>query len=308
MRWLNYHHLLYFWTVAREGSVVAAARALRLSHTTLNEQVHALEDALGEKLLERSGRRLVPTEMGRVVLGYADEIFRLGRELLDTVEGTSAPQTRLRVGVADVLPKLVVRQLLRPALDAEPPVRLVCHEDSHENLLGMLALHSLDIVLADAPAPSGGAVRAYNHHLGFSGLSFFGAPQYADKKRGFPGSLDDTPMLVPLEGSPVRRALNQWLDESGIRPRIVGEFEDTALLKVIGQDGRGVFVGPTAVEREIARQYDVRVLGRVPELREHYYAISIERRITHPLVVAICGLARDQLFAPASRARGRAMR
>jgi len=299
MEWLNYHHLLYFWVVAREGGLVPAGRVLRLSHPTLSAQIHALEDALGEKLFARSGRRLVLTEMGQVVFRYADEIFTLGRELVDTVRGRSlGPSARLHVGVADVVPKLVACRLLQPALALPEAVRLVCHEDSHDRLLADLALHSLHLVLSDAPVPPGGPVRAFNHLLGESGVSLFGSPALVRKlKRGFPGSLDGAPALLPLESLPLRRALNQWFDRHGISPRVVAEFADSALFKVFGADGLGVFPAPTVVEREVVRQYGVRVLGRVDGVHERFYAISVERRLTHPAVLAISDAARHQLFA-----------
>jgi LysR family transcriptional regulator, transcriptional activator of nhaA len=297
MTWLNYQHLLYFWTAVREGSVVGAAKALRLSHTTVSEQIHALEQSLGEKLLERTGRRLTPTEMGRVVHRYADEIFTLGRELVDTVEGRATGRAaRLRIGIADVLPKLVVRRLLEPALRGREALRIVCYEDTQERLLARLALHEIDVVLADAPAPPGGAVRAYNHLLGTSDVTFFAPPRLWSLRNGFPSSLDGAPMLLPLEGGAVRRALDTWFEAKRVRPQIVAEFEDTALLKVVAQDGLGVFAAPSTTEREIRRQYGVRAIGRTTEIKEHFYAISIERRLKNPAVVAICSAARSDVF------------
>jgi LysR family transcriptional activator of nhaA len=299
MEWLNYHHLLYFWTVAREGGLVAAGKVLRLSHPTLSAQIHALEDRLGEKLFTKVGRRLSLTEVGRVVFRYADEIFTLGRELVDTVEGRPGGQPlRLDVGVADVVPKLVVRRLLQPALGLPEPVRLVCHEASTERLLAELALHSLDIVITDAPVPTGSAIRAFNHLLGDTGVSFFGTgPLVSARRRGFPGSLDGAPMLLPLEGLPLRRSLNQWFDRHRIRPRPVAEFEDSALLKVFGADGAGLFAAPTVVEAEVIAQHGVELLGRTDEVRERFYAISVERRLKNPAVVAITEAARRDLFA-----------
>jgi LysR family transcriptional regulator, transcriptional activator of nhaA len=303
VEWLNYHHLLYFWIVAREGGLVPAGKVLRLSHPTLSAQIHALEDRLGEKLFTKVGRKLALTEMGRVVFRYADEIFSLGREMLDTVKGRSTGQPlRLDVGIADAIPKLVVRRLLQPALALGEPVRIVCHEDSHEKLLADLALHALDIVIADAPVPPGSHVRAFNHLLGDTEVSFFAAKSLARTyKRGFPYSLNGAPMLLPLEQLPLRRALNQWFDRHDIRPRVVAEFEDSALLDVFGGDGVGIFAAPSVVEKEIARQYGVQVLGRAEQVRERFYAISVERRLKHPAVVAISDAARHELFASASR-------
>ncbi len=299
MEWLNYHHLLYFWTVAREGSLVAAGKVLRLSHPTLSAQIHALEDQLGEKLFERVGRRLALTELGRVVYRYAEEIFSLGREMVDTVKGRATGQPlRLAVGVADVLPKLVVRRLLQPALTLPEPVRLVCYEDSYEKLLGDLALHTLDIVLSDAPVPPGSSVRAFNHLLGETGVSFFATKALARVHRsGFPRSLDGAPFLLPLENLTLRRSLNQWFDRNDIKPRVVAEFEDSALLKVFGSDGVGVFPAPTIIEADVCRQYHVELLGRAPEVRERFYAISAERKLKNPAIVAISQGARHETFA-----------
>jgi LysR family transcriptional activator of nhaA len=299
MEWLNYHHLLYFWVVAREGGLLPAGRVLRLSHPTLSAQIHALEDALGEKLFAKVGRKLALTEVGRVAFRYADEIFTLGREMLDTVKGRSTGQPlRLDVGVVDVVPKLVVRRLLQPALSLSEPVRIVCYEASYEKLLAELALHSLDIVIAESPVPSGSSVRAFNHLLGETGVSFFGAKSLATTfKRGFPKSLGGAPMLLPLDNSVLGRALHQWFDRHGIKPRVVAQFEDSALLKVFGADGVGIFTAPTVVEKEVCRQYGVSVLGRAPEVRERFYAVSIERRLKNPAVVAISEAARHELFA-----------
>jgi LysR family transcriptional activator of nhaA len=298
MEWVNYHHLLYFWVVAREGGLVAAGKVLRLSHPTLSAQIHSLEDHLGEKLFIKVGRKLALTESGRVVFRYADEIFTLGREMVDTVKGRSTGQPlRLDVGVADVVPKLVVRRLLQPALSLPEPVRLVCHEESYEKLLADLALHTLDIVISDAPVPTGSSVRAFNHLLGETGVSFFGTKELVKRyKRGFPGSLNGAPVLLPLENLTLRRSLNQWFDRNAVKPRVVAEFEDSALLKVFGGDGVGLFPAPTVVEREVASQYGVEVLGRVEEVRERFYAISVERRLRHPAVVAVSEAARQELF------------
>lgn len=299
MEWVNYHHLLYFWVVAREGGLVAAGKVLRLSHPTISAQIHALEDRLGAKLFTKVGRKLALTETGRVVFRYADEIFALGREMVDTVNGRSTGQPLLlEVGVADVVPKLVVRKLLQPALALPEPVRLVCYEESYEKLLGELALHSLDLVISDAPVPTGSAVRAFTHLLGESGISLFGTPALVQRhKRGFPGSLEGAPVLLPLEHLTLRRSLNQWFDREGIKPRVVGEFEDSALLKEFGGDGVGLFPAPTVVEAEVMHKYGVQLLGRVPEVRERFYAITIERRLKHPAVVAISEAARHGLFA-----------
>jgi LysR family transcriptional regulator, transcriptional activator of nhaA len=299
MEWLNYHHLLYFWTVAKEGSLVAAGRELRLSHPTLSAQIHALEERLGEKLFVRVGRKLVLTEMGRVVYRYAEEIFSLGREMIDTVKGrASGRPLRLDVGIADAVPKLVVRRLLQPALNLPDPVRLVCHEGSHERLLADLAFHTLDIVIADAPVPPGSSVRAFNHLLGETGVSFFATKSLARTyRRGFPQSLDGAPLLLPLEDLTLRRSLNQWFDRQGIQPHVAAEFEDSALLKAFGADGIGVFPASTILEKDVCSQFGVQVLGRVPEVTERFYAISVERKLKNPAIVAISEAARLEVFA-----------
>lgn len=297
MEWLNYHHLLYFWVTAREGSLAAAGKVLRLARPTLSGQIHALEESLGEKLFARVGRRLELTEMGRVVFRYADEIFTLGGELLDTVKGRKqGVVARLEVGVADVVTKLVVRRLLEPALRLSPAIRLICHEDNHDRLLTRLGAHELDVVISDAGVAPGSSVRAFNHALGQCGVSVFGARQYFKLRRDFPRSLDDAPMLLPLSGTPLRRALDGYFSTHEIRPRVIAEFEDSALLKVFGGDGVGVFVAPSAVEREVRRQYGVELLGRITEVQERFYAITVERRIKHPAVVAISENARHEIF------------
>jgi len=296
--WINYHHLLYFFTVAREGGLVQAGKVLRLSHPTLSAQIHTLEDQLGEKLFLKVGRKLELTEMGRVVYRYAEEIFSLGREMMDTVKGRGGgKQLRLDVGIVDVVPKLVVRRLLQPALDLAEPVRLVCVEAPYEKLLADLALHALDIVIADAPVPAGSNIRAYNHLLGETGVSFFAVRSLASQlRRKFPASLDGAPMLLPLEQLPLRRALDQWFERNEVEPKVVAEFEDSALLKAFGADGVGVFAAPSVVEAEVMAQYGVEIIGRSDEVKERFYAISAERRLKHPAVVAISDAARHDLF------------
>jgi LysR family transcriptional activator of nhaA len=298
MDWLNYHHLLYFWLVVREGGVVPAAAKLRLAHPTVSGQVHALEDALGEKLFVRQGRRLVLTEMGRVVHGYADEIFSLGGELLDAVRGRATGRpVRLVVGIADVLPKLIVRQILEPALHLGEPVQLVCREAKPDRLLADLALHELDLVLSDAPVGPNIRVRAYSHLLGECGLTFLATRELARRhKRRFPASLDGAPMLLPTSNTALRRSLDTWFEAKEIRPRVVAELEDSALIQAFGQDGVGVFAVPTAIEAVVRRQSEVVVVGRTTEVLERFYAISVERKLKHPAVVAICQTARSTLF------------
>jgi LysR family transcriptional activator of nhaA len=297
VEWLNYHHLLYFWVVAKEGSIARASTLLRLAHPTISSQIHALEDSLGEQLFVRSGRQLVLTEVGQVAFRYADEIFSLGKELTDTLKRrpTGRP-LRFVVGIADVMPKVIAHRLIEPALRLAQPVQLICREDDPESLMADLSVHNLDLVLSDAPIGPGVKVRAYNHLLGECDVTVFAAPELAARyTRGFPRSLDGAPFLLPREGT-LRRSLDHWLEVQQIEPLVVGEFDDNALLTVFGQAGRGVFVAPSAVGEEVCRQYGVSSIGRVESIRERFYAISVERKIKNPAVAAIAEVARKQLF------------
>ncbi|HKK14598.1 MAG TPA: transcriptional activator NhaR [Gammaproteobacteria bacterium] len=298
MRGLNYNHLFYFWTVAKEGGIAAASQALYLTPQTISAQLRALEESLGAKLFTRVGRRLVLTDTGQVTYRYADEMFRLGAEMTDVLEGrVSGQPLTFTVGIVDVVPKLIAYRLLEPALGLEEPVHIVCREGKLETLLADIALHKLDIVLADTPMGTGVNVRAFNHLLGECGVSFFAARSLAQRyRRRFPRSLADAPMLLPATNTAVRGALMQWLDQQGIRPHIVGEFEDSALMNAFGERAVGMFVAPTVIEREITRQYAVRIIGRTDEVRERFYAISAERRLRHPAVVAVSQAARSKLF------------
>lgn len=298
MSWLNYHHLLYFWTVAREGGIARACTLLHLTQPTISGQLRLLEKAVGAKLFDRVGRNLALTDTGRIVYRYADEIFSLGRELQDTLQGRPAGRAlRLLVGTSPTLPKSVVYRLLQPALDLPEPVRIVYDEGKPDYLLAQLAVNALDVVLSDVPASPLVKVRAFNHLLGESGVSFMGvarlARTYGD---GFPGSLDGAPVLLPGEDSALRRMLEQWFEAEGVQPVIRGEFADSAVLKVFGSTGLGLFAVPTVVEEEIKRTHRVRLVGRAPALRERFYAISVERRLKHPAVVAITEAARKTLF------------
>jgi LysR family transcriptional activator of nhaA len=293
----NYHHLHQFWTVVREGGVTRASEKLNVSQPTVTVQIHELEAALGEKLLTRSGRTVALTEIGRRVYRYADEIFGLGRELVESVKGhvTGSPP-RLVVGLAMVVPKLVAYEILEPALHLPEPVRLFCLADTPERLLAELAIYKLDVVLADAPAPPAVKVQAYSHLLGECGVSIFGTERLvAAHRRRFPASLNGAPFLLPRKDSALRLSLHLWFEKHGIRPRVVGTFEDSALLKAFGQAGAGLFAMPSTIEREVRRQYRVRVAGRIESIRERFYAITVERKLKHPAVVAIAERAR-QLF------------
>ncbi len=298
MDWLNYHHLLYFYTVAKEGSVSRAAKSLRLAQPTLSGQIRKLEEAFNEKLFVRSGRQLVLTEMGKLVFRHAEEIFTIGRELTETLRGRSTGRApRLVVGVADVVPKLITARLLEVALTLPEPVQITCLEGKSDRLLADLAVHGLDLVITDAPLPTHLSVKAYNHPLGETPVSFFATRELAARiRRRFPGSLEGAPMLLPTPNTQLRQSLDQWLQARGIRPRLVAEFEDSALLKVFGQHAHGVFPAATVLADELRRQYGVREIGPADGVIERFYAISVERRIKHPAVAAITEAARDRIL------------
>ena len=298
MEWLNYHHLLYFWTVVRAGSIHKASQELRVSPPAISTQLKLLEEQLVEKLLTRSGRRLVLTDTGRVVFAYAEDIFALGRELLDVVRSrpTGRP-LRLDVGVVDVMPKVVVQTLLEPALHLGEPVHLVCREASSDQLLGRLATHELDVVLSDSPVDPTLKIRAYSHLLGECGVVFVaGTAASARFRRGFPKSPDGAPMFLPADNTALRRNLDYWFETHAIRPRVLGEFEDHALLRAFGETGAGVFPLPSVAGAQIRRLKTLRTIGVTDEVRTHFYAISAERKLQHPAVVAIRNAARRELF------------
>lgn len=299
MDWLNYHHLLYFWTVAKEGGIGRAAEALHLSQPTISTQISKLEKSMGVKLFVRKGRNLVLTDTGQLVYRYADEIFMLGQEMVDAVQGRTTNQARrLLVGVPDVLPKLIVYRLLKPALQLEDKVKLVCREGKLNHLLSDLAVHRLDIVLADSPLTSQVNVRAFNHLLGECSVTVFGTAALCRKyKRHFPQSLSGAPMLLPTQTTALRRSLESWFDKTGVRPDVAHEFEDSAVLKVFGQAGEGLVVVPSAIEREVSSQYSLKPLGRIDDIRERFYAISVERRLKHPAVLAISEAAKADIFS-----------
>lgn len=298
MSWLNYHHLHYFWLVAREGGLAQAGKILRLSPSTLSGQIHVLEAALGEELFSRSGRKLVLTDVGRVVYRYAEEIFALGNELQNALKGLPVGRPRtLVVGIADVVPKMVAEHILSPAFQLPDPVQLVCREDKPERLLAELATGDLDVVILDSPVGPSLRVKVWNHLLGECGAVFFADGKLAKKyRKGFPRSLDGAPLLLPTENTALRRALDHFFSAQQIHPRIVGEFEDSALLKVFGQRGMGIFPASDVIAAEVQRQYQVTLVGRLPQVRERFYAVSVERKLKHPAVLAITEAARHQLF------------
>jgi LysR family transcriptional regulator, transcriptional activator of nhaA len=290
---LNHHHLYHFWSVVREGGVTRASEKLHVSQPTISGQIRELELALGEKLLRRSGRAVVLTDAGRTVYRYADEILALDRELLGAVRGGPRRAGRLAVGLTMVVPKLIAYQMIEPALRLPEPIRLECVEERLERLLAELAVYALDLVLADAPAPPAVKVRAYSHLLGECGVSILGVETLAAAHRkGFPRSLNGAPFLLPSEDSALRLSLEDWFRDHGVQPRVVGTFEDSALLDAFGQAGAGLFAMPSAIEAEVKRQYKVRVVGRLAAVRQRFYAITVERKLRNPAVLAISERAR----------------
>jgi LysR family transcriptional activator of nhaA len=296
---MNFKHLHYFWVTAKAGGIMRAGEQLHTTPQTLSGQIKLLEDWLGHKLFRKSGRNLELTDDGRVALGYADQIFSLGAELEAVVREARGGQRVLdfRVGVADSVAKSVAYRLLEPALSVAEPVRLICSEGKFPDLLAQLALQRLDLVIADEPMSRRMSVKAFNHPLGSTTMSFFAAPQLKAQLEGaFPQCLNGMPMLIQGAAASVRQQLEGWLTLHQIHPRIVGEFDDGALMTAFGREGRGVFMAPSVLEAETVAQFGVEVIGRSEELVEEFFAVSIERRITHPCVVAITDAARAQLF------------
>jgi LysR family transcriptional activator of nhaA len=305
MQWLNYHHLLYFWMVARTGSIARACQELRLAQPTISAQLRSLEESLGEKLFARQGRRLVLTEAGQVVYRYAEEIFTLGNELTEVLKGRPRDRPlRLMVGVSDVIPKLIAYRILEPALAMKGGVYMECNEDTPEKLLLSLSAHELDLVLTDAPAYSVARVRVFNHLLGSSGVGLFAsAPLARFYRKRFPASLSGAPFLLPIKNSTLRQILDQWFESQSIQPRILAEFQDTALLTAFGQSGAGIFAAPLAIEGEVRSRYRVVRVGEVGPRLTEYYAVSAERKIKHPAATVIAEVARHKLFGSNSPAR-----
>ena len=312
MRHLNYNHLLYFWTTVREGGIARAAESLHITPQTISGQIKLLEQQLQGALFEKQGRRLVPTDLGKVAFDYAEEIFSRGLELASVLRGAVPIGRRsVTVGVSDAVPKLVTWRVLAPLMQGENPFRVVCHEGPLDTLLADLASHHLDLVLSTSAVNPDSGIRAFSHALGESPLAFFAArPLAAKLRKDFPKSLDRAPFLLPTDRSANRRVIDEWFEKHGITPTIVAEFDDSALTKTFAQQGVGVFAAPVAIEHEITQQFDVVVVGRTTDLLARFYAISTERRIRHPAVVAITERARNDLFkaapAPAPRRSGRA--
>ena len=298
MEFLNYHHLRYFWSVATEGGLTRAAAKLHVSQPTISAQIQALEGVLGEKLFRRSGRNLVLTDAGQHVLAYANEIFSLGEDLMHSIKQrpTSRP-LRLNIGVSDALPKLVAYQIIRPVFRLAEQVQVSCREASTADMLIDLAAYRLDLVLADEPASSGVSLHVFNHLLGESSVTFCAAPALARRlRRGFPRSLHEAPALLPMSNSGVRRSLEKWFDNVGIRPRLVGEFYDAAFVNVLAQDGLGFMSVPTIVARETTARFGLSPIGRTDQCQQQFYAIAPERKLTHPAVTAITSNARRRML------------
>jgi len=298
MRHLNYNHLLYFWTVAKEGSIAKATHSLHLTPQTISGQIKLLEESVGEPLFSRVGRGLTMTETGHLVYQYADEIFTVGAELASRIKtGRIVVPAMLAVGIVNSIPKLVASHVLQPVLESEISIRLVCHEGGLEALLGDLALHKLDLVLSDRPIPPGLSVKAFSHALGSSKTALFTSmDDTTDYAEDFPRSLDRAPILMPTMDNPIRRALDDWFDRQGVSPTIVAEFEDSALMKAFGETGNGIFPAPAAISAEVERMYRCRCIGPAIAVEEIYYAISPERKLKHPAVLKIIENARNQLL------------
>jgi len=299
VEWLNYHHLRYFWTVARKGGVRKAAEELHVSQPSISAQLRVLEESLGQKLFRRSGRNLVLTETGQLVLNYADEIFSAGRELMNAVKQRPGKHpVRVNIGLTDAFPKLIAFQILRAAFRSEAAVHMICREGEIGPLVSHLQAHRLDIVLADEPASSALKAKTFNHRLGRSGITFCAVPSLAAKlRRNFPRSLDGAPALLPTQNMGMRAALETWFDSNEIRPRLVGEFEDSALMEVCSTGGRGFTAVHTVVDRAALKHFGLRVIARVDECGTDFYAITAERRVKHPAAVAITEHAYSSVFA-----------
>lgn len=298
MQRINYQHLFYFWHVVTEGSITAACEKLHLAQPTISGQLTVFEQAIGEKLFYKQGRKLQLTDTGRIVFYYADEIFSLGRELGNTLKGLPTGRAlRLSIGIADALPKLVVYQLMQPVFQLPEPVQVFCYEDKVERLLTDVSLQTIDLVLSDTPLTSNSKANVFNHLLGESSVSVFATSELSAIYRpNFPRSLSGAPFLLPTNNMALRRSLDQWFESESIRPKIQAEIEDSALIKTFGKGGLGLFVAPTTVEDEIKRQYVVEVVGRIPEVKERFYAITVQRQLKHPAVTAILKNARDNMF------------
>ena len=299
MRWLNYQHLYYFWHVARCGSVTEASQQLRLAQPTISAQLKSFEEVLGEKLFEREGRSLKLTEAGQLASCYAEQIFNIGQEFLDVLDGKAHGARReFKVGIADVVPKSLAFRLIDPAFSADSGATVYCFEDKTERLLAQLSIAEIDLVIADRPLPPNVKVKAFNHFIGECGVSFLSARALAKKyKNNFPRSLNSAPLLLPTADSAVRHELDNWFDKLGIVPQCVGAFQDRALMKLAARNEKGIMVVPSVVEDEVKEEFNLALVGRSTEVKEQIYLISIERRLKNPLVLQICAEGQKKLFS-----------
>ena len=297
---LNFRHLYFFWVVAKEGGVTRAATRLGLAVQTISTQLLQLEQSIGKSLFMQQGRSLVLTEAGRLALGYADQIFLLGEQMQEALSEADSARTRLTVGISDSLPKLTAFRVLEATLSLPAPVRLVCYEDQFDALLADLALHKLDVVLTDRAVRSGTTLRVFSHMLFESGTIVVGAAALAGTySEGFPRSLDRAPFLLPTRNNALRGRIDEWFEMQDVRPDVVGEFEDNALLNTFGRRGAGLFFAPAALEADLREQFGALVVGLVPQVREQVYAVSNERKIKHPAVEAILSSVHEGVFGHA---------
>lgn len=299
MEWLNYHHLLYFWSVAKHGTVAKASEDLRLTQPTISAQIRALEDTLGEKLFLRSGKYLVLTEMGHVAFRYAEDIFSLGQDFMSTIKSRSVSRpVRLVVGIADAVPKQFASHLLKSTFKPSQSIRIVCLADKLNQLVADLSIHRLDLVIADSMVPPNINVHIYSHLMGESGVTLFATAKLAARFRGrFPKSLERAPFLLPTSHATLRQLLDEWFVLKNLHPIVVGEFDDSGTLQAFSREGYGIFPGVTVMEKEICRQYQVQIVGRPESVKRRFYALTVERRLKHPTVLAIVESARQKLLA-----------
>ena len=295
---LNFKHLKYFWTVAKTGSIARASEQLHLTPQSISGQLTEFEERLGVELFRRTGRNRELTDAGRRILTYAEEIFAIGNELMEALHvQRSRKSLTFRVGIADSVSKSIAYHLVEPALRLSDPVRLICREGRLSALLAELADHHLDMIIADRPMPASLNVRGYSHLLGESGITFFGTPSLAKQLKGkFPTCLNGAPLLLPGEDAAIRPQIIQWFEANNLRPEILGEFDDSALMKAFGQAGAGLFVAPTTLASHVCEQYKTVAIGRIDSVIERLYAITTERRLTHPAIVAISKAAREDIF------------
>jgi len=298
MQRLNYQHLFYFWNIVKEGGITKACEKLHLAQPTISSQLAVFEQAVGEKLFDRIGRKLILTETGQVIFNYAEEIFALGQELISTLKGRpTGRRLRLTIGMADALPKLIAYRLIEPALNLSEPVQVICHEDKAERLLEAILRHDLDLVLSDIPATPSAGTKVFNHFLGKSTVAVYGSRKLASRyRKNFPDSLNGAPMLLPTTNTSLRRSLDQWFDSERLYPNILAEIDDSALLKTFASAGVGLFVSPVVVDNEIHHQYSAEVIGGIDTIQERFYAVSAQRKLKHPAVLAILNHAQTGLF------------